>query len=86
MLLGSKEIDGSERDSKIFLEIIVAFVRSMCMKLIRHSLTGGSFGVDWSTNLKHKDKNSWFECGSLHSSAIIVKGGPWSLALLSAFP
>ena len=37
MLLGSKEIDGSERDFKIFLEIMVAFVRSKCMKLIRHS-------------------------------------------------
>ena len=37
MLLGSKEVDGSERDSKIFLEIMVAFVRSKYMKLIRHS-------------------------------------------------
>ena len=38
-----QEIDGSERDSKIFFEIMVAFGRSKCMKLIRHSLTGGSF-------------------------------------------
>ena len=80
MLLGSKEIDGSERDSKIFLEIMVAFVRSKCMKLVRHSLT--SFGEDWSTNLKHKDKISWFEYGSVLSSAMIVKGR--SLVLSSA--
>ena len=82
MLLGSKETDGSERDSKIFLEIMVAFVRSKCMKLIRHSLTWGSFGEDWSTNLKHKDEISWFECGSVLSSAMIVKGR--SLVLSSA--
>ena len=82
VLLGSKEVDGSERDSKIFLEIMVAFVRSKCMKLIRHSSIWGSFGEDWSTNLKHKDKISWFESGSVLSSAMIVKGR--SLVLNSA--
>ena len=68
-------------DSKIFLEIMVAF-RSKWMKLIRHSLIWGSFGEDWSTNLKHKDKISWFECGSVLSSAMIMKGR--SLVLSSA--
>ena len=67
---------------KIFLEIMAAFVCSKCMKLIRHSLARGSFGEDWSTNLKHKNKISWFECGSVLSSAMIVKGR--SLVLSSA--
>ena len=61
---------------------MVAFVRSKCMKLIRHSLARGSFAEDWSTNLKHKNKISWFECGSVLSSPMIVKGR--SLVLSSA--
>ena len=82
MLQGSKEIDGSERDSKVFLEIMVTFVRSKCMKLIRHSLTWGSLSEGWSTNLKHKDKISWFERRTVLSSAMIAKGR--SIVLSSA--
>ena len=44
MLDGSKEIDVSETDSKIVLQIVLAFAFSRYTKLIRHFLICGSRG------------------------------------------